>query len=419
MLGYRKRIVDDELGGALQIAGAVLIEGARGCGKTETGRAHSSSEALLDTDPNARELARISPELLLSGATPRLIDEWQLEPSLWDHIRREVDRRREKGQFILTGSSTPADEGLRHSGAARVLRLRMRPMSLGETGASTGVVSLRSLLEGELHPGHDERAPSVQEVADILAQGGWPGMQGLAPAASQTLLRSYLDDIARIDIPRLEGEPRRDVTLVQRTLAALARHVGTEVTQAAIATDAGGSEGPLRSETVATYLDLLERLFVIEYQPSWAPHLRSRDKVRRRPKLHFVDPALAVAGLGASPASLLRDLRTFGLLFESLVVRDLRVYAQRADASVSHYRDSSNVEVDAIVQARDGRWVAVEVKLGPAQADAAAASLLAFRAKIDEAKTPPPSALVVITTGSYAFRRPDGVLVVPVTMLGP
>ncbi len=420
MAHYLPRIVDEELREALSTAGAVLIEGTRGCGKTETGRAHSRSEALLDTDENALDLAEVAPSALLAGATPRLIDEWQLEPKLWNHVRRAVDERREPGQFILTGSATPPDETLRHSGAARLLRLRMRPMSLAETGASSGQVSLGNLLEGqEFTPQAATVSQTVEGLTSVLAKGGWPNMQTLEPQDAQRLLRSYLDDVARIDIPRLQGEDRRDTTRVRRTLSSLARNVATEVTLAAIATDVGGSDAPLRPETVADYLSLLERIFVIEPQPAWNPHLRSRDSVRKRPKMHFVDPALAVAGIGASPRSLLQDLNTLGLLFESLVVRDLRVYAQRSDGSVSHYRDSSNLEVDAIVEARDGRWIAVEVKLGASQVDAAAVSLRRFKGKIDERRTRGPSELVVVTVGDYAYRRADGVLVVPISMLGP
>lgn len=260
---------------------------------------------------------------------------------------------------------------------------------------------------------------SVIDMAALLAKGGWPNMQSLEPSETQRLLRSYLDDVARIDVPRLEGQERRDVTLVRRTLTSLARHVATEATFAAIASDVAGGGDPPRTETVSEYLDLLERVFVIEMQPSWSPHLRSKARVRRRAKLHFVDPALAVAGLGASPEALIGDLNTFGSLFESLVVRDLRVYAQREGATVSHYRDSSNLEVDAIVQAVDGRWLAVEVKLGASQIEAAAASLTRFRDNIDTTKTRPPAGLVVVTVGGFAYTRPDGVMVVPLAMLGP
>ena len=298
----------------------------------------------------------------------------------------------------------------------------MRPLSLWEAGISSGQVSIGELLAGEsLAPQAARNFVSVSDYSSVLAKGGWPNMRSLEPEEAQLLLRSYLDDVARIDIPRLDGHDRRNVTLVRRTLTSLARHIATEASLRSIARDVGGSGEPPRAETISEYLDLLERVFVIEQQPSWSPHLRSRARVRRSAKLHFVDPALAVAGLGASPQSLMNDLNTFGLLFESLAVRDLRVYGQRAGASVSHYRDSSDLEVDAIIEAPDGRWLAAEVKLGGTekQLESAAASLVRFRENLDLTRTRPPEALVVVSVGEYAFTRLDGVLVVPLAMLGP
>jgi len=418
--GYKTRIVDAEIESALGTAGAVLIEGPRGCGKTATGRFHAASEVLLDTDENALMLAGIDPKAVLEGATPRLIDEWQLEPRIWNHVRRTVDDRRAKGQFILTGSATPSDENLRHSGAARVLRLRMRTMSLSEAGNSSAQVSLEELLDGKkLESLRNPAAPSVSDLADIVCHGGWPAMQELSPSQAQTLLRSYLDDIVRIDLPKLEGDSRRDVNRIRRTLTSIARHSATEVTYTALAADVGEPGAPMRPETVSEYLTLLDRIFVIERQPSWGTHLRSRDVIRKQPKLHYIDPALAVAGIHGSPEALLADLKTFGFLFESLVARDLRVYGQALGAQLLHYRDSAGTEVDEIVALPDGRWLAAEVKLGPKQVDAAAASLTDFARKLDPARTRQPSALVVLTTGEYAYERPDGVKVVPITMLGP
>ncbi len=416
---YLERIVDTELNSALKGAGAVLIEGPRGCGKTATGRRHAASEVLLDTDENALMLASVDPAAVLDGATPRLIDEWQLEPKLWNHVRRAIDDRQRRGQFILTGSATPPDDALRHSGAGRVLRLRMRTLSLAESGHSTAQVSLKDLLAGKrLGAQRSDTAPSIQQLAETIARGGWPAMRELEIRQATRLLRSYLDDIARIDLPKLEGQARRDPELVRRTLTSLARHSATEVTYATIAADVGEPGAPARSETISEYISLLERIFVIERQPAWGPHLRSRDVVRQRPRLHFVDPALAVAGMGGSPERLLADLNTMGLLFESLVIRDLRIYGQRLDARVSHYRDSAGAEVDAIITAPDGSWMAAEVKLGAGQVDTAAASLRRFAEKVDPMRTPGLAALAVITTGGYAYRREDGVWVVPITMLG-
>jgi predicted AAA+ superfamily ATPase len=417
---YKPRIIDAEVASALGVAGAVLLEGPRGCGKTETGRFHADSEVLLDTDENAQQLAGIDPKAVLEGSTPRLIDEWQLEPRLWNHVRRTVDERRARGQFILTGSATPSEDDLRHSGAARILRLRMRTMSLSESGHSTAQVSLADLLDGvPLSSQRSALGRSVTDLASIVCRGGWPAMLNLSPEEAQRLLRSYLDDIVRIDLPKLEGDTRRDTIRVRRTLTSLARHSATEVTYAAIAADVSEPDRPARPETISQYLDLLERMFVIERQPSWGPHLRSRAVIRKQPKLHYVDPALAVAGIRGSPAGLLSDLKTFGFLFESLVARDLRVYGQALDARLMHYRDSSGTEVDDIVALPDGRWLAAEVKLGTNQIDAAAASLLAFVGKLDVTRTTEPAALVIFTTGEYAYERPDGVKVVPITMLGP
>lgn len=420
MEDYRSRIIDAEISDALNIAGAVLIEGPRGSGKTQTGRFHSFSEVLLDTDENALALAGLDPEAVLQGATPRLIDEWQLEPRLWNHVRRTVDDRRAKGQFILTGSATPSDDELKHSGAARILRLRMRTMSLAEAGYSSAQVSLKALIEGEpFEPRQNTGSVAVSDIAELVCRGGWPAMQDLTADQAQQLLRSYLDDVVRIDLPKLEQDQRRDKNRVRRTLRSIARHTATEVSYAALAADVSEPSSPVRPETVSLYLDLLDRVFVTERQPSWGPHLRSRDSIRKQAKLHFTDPALAVAGIRGSPESLLADLNYFGFLFESLVARDLRVYSQRLGAQLLHYRDSSGAEVDQILTLDDGRWLAAEVRLGPRYADAAAESLLRFVGKLDPSRTPPPTALLVITTGNYAFVRPDGVTVVPITMLGP
>lgn len=398
----------------------MLIEGPRGSGKTATGRQHAASEALLDTDENARMLASLEPSAILDGSTPRLLDEWQLEPRLWNHVRRAVDDRQEVGQFILTGSATPTDDSLDHSGAARILRLRMRTLTLAEAGHSTAQVSLANLLTGErLSASRGDIVPSLRDLIEIVCRGGWPAMRKLGLRDAMRLLRSYLDDVARIDLPKLEGHSRRDTGLVRRTLISLARHVSTEVAYATVAKDVSEPGAPVRPQTISEYVSLLERVFVIERQPSWGPHLRSRDTVRLSPRMHFVDPALAAAGMGASPDRLFADLKTFGQLFESLVVRDLRVYAQVADARVSHYRDSGGAEVDAIVTAPDGSWLAAEVKLGQGQVDAAAESLLAFSEKLDHTRTPGLAGLMVITTGEYAYTREDGVRVVPLTMLGP
>lgn len=421
-MSYRPRVVDSELAERLASAGAVLIEGPKASGKTATARHHAHSEVLLDVDHGARQSIDIDPGLVLAGATPRLIDEWQLAPSLWNTVRREVDARQKPGQFILTGSATPADDATRHSGAGRFSRLAMRPMSLWESGESDGSVSLREMLDG-VAPHAPQSTLNFDGVVEALCRGGWPALVDAPSRDARRANRDYLADIARTDIHTVDGV-KRDPSRVAATLAALSRHVATEVKHRTITADAsrhGDHELPADPETVANYIDALERLLLVEYQSPWAPHLRSRSRVRNLPKFHFVDPSLAVAGLRADATSLKADLNTLGLLFESLVVRDLRIYSQPLDARVLHYRDNTGLEVDAIVAAPDQKWIACEVKLSsaPKIIDDAAAGLLEFKARVDDSRSGQAAALVVITASGYAYRRPDGVSVLPIGALGP
>lgn len=433
---YRPRVVDAELQARLRATGAVLIEGPRACGKTATARQAAQSEVLLDVDSGARAAIAVDPSLVLPGPTPRLFDEWQLEPTLWNHIRRAVDERGTPGQFILTGSAVPDDDTTRHTGAGRIGRLRMRPMSLLESGHSTGAVSLRALLDGE-----PARAPActltVPQVAERVCVGGWPALVDRAPEDATRVVRDYLRDVARVDIRRVDGVAR-DPLLVERLLRSVARNVATDASVTtitadamaldAVAVDATSGDATAYADaiddrsphqhTVRSYLAALERLLVVEPQPAWAPHLRSRSVLRKAPKRHFVDPSLAAAAVGASPAALLRDIPWLGLLFESLVVRDLRVYAQACDAQVTHYRDNTGLEVDAIITTVDGRWGACEVKLGPAHIDTAAETLTRFRSRIDEQRTGAPAFLAVIVPDGVAYRRADGIDVVPVGAMG-
>ena len=397
--------------------GAVVIEGPKACGKTETARQHARSEVLLDVDKSARQAIQIDPRLVLAGDVPRLVDEWQLEPSIWNHIRRAVDNRRAPGQFILTGSAVPPDDITRHTGAGRLSRLRMRPMTLYETGHATGEVSVRALLDG-VPPSSSDPGLTVSDLTECIAVGGWPGNLGLTVAQSVRSVRDYLDEVRRVDIGRVDGS-RRDPERVGRLLGSLARNVATYAAITTLAADTAGASGQLRRHTVAGYVATLERLMVVEDQPAWAPHLRSKSTLRSAPKRHFVDPSLAVAALRADPDRLLKDINLLGFLFESLVVRDLRVYAQAADASILQYRDNTGLEVDAVVQAVDGRWTAFEVKLGTAQIDEAASSLLRFAERVDAEKSGAPATLAVITGTGYGYVREDGVAVIPVGALGP
>lgn len=414
---YRPRIVDVELRDRLAATGAVVVEGPKACGKTLTARQVAASEVLLDIDENARRAVSIDPSLVLAGDAPRLIDEWQTEPAIWNHIRRTVDDRAVPGQFILTGSAVPADDVIRHSGAGRITRLRMRPMSTFECEVGSGEISLAALMSGESVRAEDAGL-TVTGLAHEIAVGGWPGSRDKDPRTALRAVRDYLEEIRRVDLGRMDGR-RHDPEKVGRLLRSLARNVATYASAASLREDTSGSDGAIREDTAREYLDALTRLMVVEDQPAWAPHLRSKATLRARPKRHFADPSLAVAALRASPDALLRDLKLMGFLFESLVIRDLRVYAQHSDAEVLQYRDSNGREVDAIVSCSDGRWAAFEIKLGAGQVDEGAAGLHRFIDQIDTATVGAPSALGVIVGTGYGYVREDGIAVVPIGALGP
>lgn len=415
---YRARVVDHELSQRLRISRAVLVEGPKACGKTETARQAASSEVLLDVDEAARAAIAVDPSLVLAGDTPRLIDEWQVEPRVWNHVRRAVDERKAPGQFILAGSAVPTDDATRHSGAGRIGRLRMRPMSLFESGLSDGSISLRELLEGGCAKSTANDVTLV-DLTEAIARGGWPALQALPIEDAMESVADYVDDVCRTDVNRVDGV-RRDPARVRRLLRSLARNVATHVAMTTLAADtADGADNPLKQHTVAEYLAALERLFVIENQPPWEPHLRSRSILRKSSKRHFVDPSLAVSALRADPAALLRDLNLLGFLFESLAVRDLRIYAQVGRGEVRQFLDNKGLEVDAIVES-DGRWGAFEVKLGGEDPIAeGAANLLKFASEIDTQRSGHPAALGVIVASGYGYRREDGVQVIPITALGP
>lgn len=415
---YLPRVIDAEIQRKLASMGAVVLEGPKASGKTASGLEIAASQVFLDVDTDARRAVQLDPSLVLRGATPRLIDEWQIEPRIWNHIRREVDERRQPGQFLLTGSAVPADDITRHTGAGRVARVRMRPLSLHESGDSSGEISLRRLLARD--DPHGARAEiDLARISVLLARGGWPGHLTRSDSAALEANRAYIDEVRRTDIRRVDGVDR-DPERVRRFLMSLARHVSTSTSMSAIAADVGGGDGPIQVQTALEYAESLTRLMVLEDQPAWAPHLRSRSRLRSSAKRHFVDPSLAVAALGATPDRLLQDLEYLGLLFESMVIRDLRVYAQAEEGRVFHYRDNTGLEVDAIVETPDG-WGGFEVKLGGDDAvEEAAAGLLRFRDRIDTRKMGDPAVLAVITAvGRYAYRREDGVWVIPLGTLGP
>jgi predicted AAA+ superfamily ATPase len=413
---YLPRVVDGELAARMSSAGAVLIEGPKACGKTETATQMASSVVRLDVDAGARALVGAAPDVLFDQPLPILFDEWQLEPALWDLVRRAVDDRSpQRGQFILTGSATPNDDIRRHSGAGRISTLRMRPMSLYEAGHSNGSVSLADLFAGGT-PAALDPGVTVPHLIDQIVIGGWPDLVGSSVTDARQWLRDYLRNVVEVDVQNLGV--KRDPQNVRRLLAALARGVGTDTSVQSLAKDIGGADGPTDWHTVAAYLHALNRLMLLEDVPAWAPHMRSRTPLRKSPTRYLVDPSLGVAALGIGPQQLLADLRATGFHFEAMVVRDLRVYTQPLGGSLSHWRDNNGNEVDVVVTLDDGRWGAFEVKMNPRDIDAAAGSLLRFLDKVDTSKVGVPAFSAVITTRSAAYRRPDGVLVLPVAALG-
>ena len=414
---YVKRVADDLVASALEAVGAVVLEGPKACGKTETARQHAASETLLDVDPEAQRAAAVDPRLILRGATPRLIDEWQREPQVWDAVRREVDARRASGQFILTGSATPTESTVRHSGAGRMVVVTMRPMTLFEQGHSQGTVSLQDLLDGR-EPAAGTAATDLAAYAERIVVGGWPGLMGSSVREAMTFANGYIDMIVDHDIDVISGA-RRNPRLVRRFLQAYAQLSAHTAQLSTIIERARGiaeDEAPSRW-TAQPYLDALDRLMVIDDVEAWSPELRSRTRLMSTPKRHLVDPSLAASLMQCDPARLLGDLNTLGYLFESLATRDIRVYASASNASVYHYRErGGELEVDLIVERRDGTWIGIEVKLGSAFIDQAAASLLRLKAS---RVVRPPAALVVVTATEYAYRRDDGIIVVPLALLGP
>lgn len=416
---YRPRVADGTIAECLSSVGAVLIEGPKGCGKTWAALNHARSAIRFDADATARRLAATDPQAVLDGEAPRLLDEWQLAPEVWNHVRHACDRAGEPGRFILTGSASPADDIVRHSGSGRVARVRLRPMSLTESGLSNSSVSLGGLLAGERIPAGASEA-KFQDVVEAICVGGWPWLPGQSPRFAQRRLREYLEEVRRL---KIEGEPGRgrNPVLVERLIISLARNTATTAPNSRLAHDAD-NESPLNHQTVRAYLDALTRLFILEDLPAWPTHLRSRARLTKSAKRHLVDPSLAAAALRAGPDSLVADLETCGLLFESLAVRDLRIYADANECDVYHCRLDNGVEADAVVRRRyTGEWIAVEVKLAhsPEVIDAAARSLLRLADAVATSRSGPMAGLMVITPTGYAYSRPDGVTVAPLTSLGP
>ena len=413
-VNYYPRICDQVLSRKLQLTGATLVVGPKWCGKTETALQAARSVIYIQSDPQYKETGKLMPSLLLEGETPRLIDEWQEVPELWNAVRHSVDQRKKQGQFILTGSATPRDEVLAHSGIGRISRIQMRPMSLYESKESTGSVSLKALFEGEQEIAAVS-SMDIPQLAFSICRGGWPGAVTL-PAGSEMLAREYTDMLVEADIRNLDGI-ERNPHRVRQVLRSLARNISTLTTANTILADVRANDITINERTLDNYLNAMRRLFVVEDVPAWSPSVRSKTTIRTSVKRQLADPSIATAVLRVDTAGLLHDLNTFGFLFESLCTRDLRVYAQSNDGEIFHYRDKDQLEIDLIISLNDGRWAAIEVKLGEHQADEAAANLIQLKNKVDTSRIGEPSFLMVLTGGKFAYQRKDGVMVVPLACL--
>ncbi len=417
---YLSRIADNVLAARLETSGAVLIEGPKWCGKTRTAAEISKSQLYMqDPDKTVSYLkaADIKPSLLLKGETPRLIDEWQMAPVLWDAVRFAVDQRGEAGQFVLTGSAVPTDNAVQHTGTGRISRMMMRPMSLFESGESNGTVSLAELFDGKT----DIEAFSeltVEGAAFAIVRGGWPASVGEPEKHALRHAIDYVEAIINADVSRVDNIEKNPMR-VRALLKSLARNVSTLASIRTIRDDIamGDTDEGISEKTISQYLNALNRIFVTENLPAWSPALRSKTTIRTSPKRQFVDPSIAAAVMRLTPERLLDDFSYFGFLFESLCDRDLRVYAEALDGTVCHYRDSSGLEADAVIALNDGRWAAVEVKLGSREIEDAAKHLIELKNKVNTEKMQEPSFLMVLTGTEIAYRRDDGVLVVPIGCL--
>ena len=417
---YRRRIVDKKLETLLRMFGGVLIVGPKWCGKSWTASNQANSEVFIDVEENKRR-AMLIPEAVLAGPIPRLIDEWQDAPVLWDTARRMIDKEHSPGMFIFTGSAVPDFAGGKkpsHTGTGRFARMRMRPLSLYEENISNGKVSLSALFEQKpFEPCSSEM--DFLKALHLICKGGWPASFWLPKEGTTQIAVQYLDMVINEDISRVDNT-KRDAALVRLFLRSLARNSATPVKASKIKADVAEREcGDISEQTVRSYYEALRKIFVIEEQDAWAPSLRSRSRIRTTPKRHFSDPSLAAAALGATPEMLADDTRTAGFLFESLCFRDLSVYMDALDGNVFHYHDKDDLEADSILQLPDGRWGAVEIKLGTFEFDYAAGNLLRLKKKI-AGETVPPSFLAIITaSGGMAWQREDGVFVIPIDCLAP
>lgn len=421
-MDYKQRLADEMLAESLTYKGAILIEGPKWCGKTTTAEQHAKSILYMDSPANLEsnlQMAAIDPSLLLNGETPRLIDEWQLAPKLWDAVRFDVDHRHAVGQFMLTGSAVPVSEDdMHHSGTGRFTWLKMRPMSLWESGESNGSVSLSRLFESP------EKIAAVNnlkiaDIAFLICRGGWPVAATLQGKAALAQAFDYVDAVVKKDISRVDGV-RRSASVARQLMRSYARNQGSQASVGTILADmTSNADNEVSDKTIGSYIEALRKIFVIEDSEAWNPNLRSKTAVRTANTRYFIDPSVGTAILGLGPDDLLKDLNTMGLFFETLCVRDLRVYADALDGQVYHFRDKNGLECDAVVHLRNGHYGLIEVKLGgDGLVESGAKNLLTLASRIDTDKMPAPSFLMVLTgTGPFAYRRPDGVYVVPVGCL--
>jgi predicted AAA+ superfamily ATPase len=418
--GYLPRIIDRKIKRYLNIFGAISIEGPKWCGKTWTALTHANSVRFImnpSASVNYRELARNEPALLLEGEEPVLIDEWQEVPSLWNAVRFAVDQGQKQGRFLLTGSTKPLRDDALHSGAGRMARVRMRPMTLFESGISTGKVSLSEILEGEKMQTSINEIP-LKKLISVTCRGGWPANLDIEETESTEIPRQYIETLTRVDMSQID-DVRRDPARIKRLLRSFARNNASIVSNATLRKDLLEDHEELSPNTISAYISALSRLYVIEEIPAWNPEIRSRTRIRTSPKRVFVDPSLAVAALNIGPENLLLDLNTFGFMFENLCIRDLLCYAEAVDGEVYHYHDDNDLEVDVVIETKGGKWSAFEIKLGEHRIGEAVSSLLKLLEKVESKGGRPPTALCVITGGGLSWQREDGIRVIPINALAP
>ncbi len=420
MNDYRERCIEKTIKKNLDVFGAILLVGPKWCGKTTTAKLFCNSSIEFANPVDSRyyiNMADVDIMLLLKGKKPRLFVEWQILPELWDAIRYDIDANDLQGAYILTGSNTVDRSKIHHSGAGRIVTLKMLPMSLLESGDSSGVVSITDLFDSQTEV-YSESSHSIEDIARLIVRGGWPKMADVSYETSRTYTRGYCRTLLDHEISSVDGR-RRDPIRMNQILRSLARNESTEASNSVILSDIASGGYQMHANTLEDYLDALRSLFLIDDLPAWCPSLRSKTVVRTSPVRHFIDPSIGAYFMGAKAEDLLNDPQTLGSYFESMVIRDLRVYASAIDGDVYHYRDKNGLEADAIIHLDDGRWAAFEIKLGKKDIDAGAENLLKLKNKVDSKTEGDPSFLAVITYNGMAYRRKDGVYVIPVGCLGP